>query len=183
MLMRSVLEASIKEHYTITTDPKVSGTLGDVMKKVTSDYNTDGTLSHAISTINRPSEVPAQLRALANGSTLWHTVSISTLTVPKSIRHGEQSFPWSDSFSTESKGCNSLSAQATLLEAIISSSALPGWRAEQLSSYRQWKLVRIQPLDQRSRVVCHQPMRLLNFIYDLGERSVIAVIERVEVQA
>ncbi|BCN51260.1 hypothetical protein RE9416_45610 [Prescottella equi] len=52
MLMRSVLEAAIKEHYGIKYGPEVSGTLGKVMEKVTSDYASNGTLSHAISTIN-----------------------------------------------------------------------------------------------------------------------------------
>ncbi len=53
MLMRSVLESAIKEHYAIRTGPSVAGTLGSVMTQVTADYGQHGHLTHSISTINR----------------------------------------------------------------------------------------------------------------------------------
>ncbi|WP_133150824.1 hypothetical protein [Frankia canadensis] len=52
MLMRSVLEASIKEHYGLKHGPAATGTLGDVMKTITADYEKVGHLSHAIATVN-----------------------------------------------------------------------------------------------------------------------------------
>lgn len=53
MLVRSVVEASIKEHYGLANGIDVSGTLGDVMTRVTSDYKENGQLANAISTLNR----------------------------------------------------------------------------------------------------------------------------------
>lgn len=53
MLIRSVIEAAIKEHYGIKTGQEATGMLSAVMSRVTSDYGKDGHLAHAISTINR----------------------------------------------------------------------------------------------------------------------------------
>lgn len=53
MLMRSVIESAIKEHYGAKDGPEATGMLSTVMTRVTSDYGKDGQLAHAISTINR----------------------------------------------------------------------------------------------------------------------------------
>lgn len=53
ILTRSVIEAVIKEHYGVKSGQDAAGMLSTVMKRVTSDYSTDGQLAHAISTINR----------------------------------------------------------------------------------------------------------------------------------
>lgn len=53
MLMRSVLEAAIKEHYGVKSGKEATGMLSAVMTRVTADYGKDGHLAHAISTINR----------------------------------------------------------------------------------------------------------------------------------
>lgn len=53
MLMRSLVEASIKEHFGLGNGIEVTGTLGEVMVRVTSDYRANGQLAHAISTLNR----------------------------------------------------------------------------------------------------------------------------------
>lgn len=53
MLMRSLVEASIKEHFGLGNGIEVTGTLGDVMVRVTSEYRANGQLAHAISTLNR----------------------------------------------------------------------------------------------------------------------------------
>lgn len=53
MLIRSVLEAVIKEHYGIKQGSQATGALSDVMARVTGDYGKNGQLAHAISTVNR----------------------------------------------------------------------------------------------------------------------------------
>ncbi len=53
MLMRSVLEAAIKEHYGMKTGRDATGMLSAVMARVTADYGGERQLSHAISTVNR----------------------------------------------------------------------------------------------------------------------------------
>ncbi|ADB29505.1 hypothetical protein Kfla_0381 [Kribbella flavida DSM 17836] len=53
MLMRSVLESAIKEHYGVKGGPAATGMLSDVMVRITSDYNQDKQFANAISTINR----------------------------------------------------------------------------------------------------------------------------------
>jgi len=53
MLMRSLVEASIKEHFGLGNGIEVTGTLGEVMERVTSEYGANGQLAHAISTLNR----------------------------------------------------------------------------------------------------------------------------------
>lgn len=53
MLMRSVLEAAIKEHYGARSGKDATGMLSAVMTRVTNDYGKDRQLAHAISTINR----------------------------------------------------------------------------------------------------------------------------------
>lgn len=53
ILMRTVLEAVIKEHYTLTGPPEVTGALSDVMERVTSDYGNERLLSNAIGMVNR----------------------------------------------------------------------------------------------------------------------------------
>ncbi|MEZ4553310.1 MAG: hypothetical protein R3B59_05315 [Dehalococcoidia bacterium] len=55
MLMRSVIEAAIKEHYDTKTGPAATGMLSEVMVRVTADYGHNGPLANAISTINRTS--------------------------------------------------------------------------------------------------------------------------------
>lgn len=53
MLIRSVLEAAIKEHYGVKSGKEATGMLSSVMTRVTADYGKNGQLAHAISTINR----------------------------------------------------------------------------------------------------------------------------------
>ncbi|MCS3843521.1 hypothetical protein [Microbacterium sp. AK031] len=53
MLVRSVVEASIKEHYGSSNGLLATGTLGDVMQIVTADQKGNGQLAHAISQLNR----------------------------------------------------------------------------------------------------------------------------------
>ena len=53
MLMRSLIEASIKEHFGLGNGIEVTGMLSQVMVRVTSEYKTNGQLSHAIATLNR----------------------------------------------------------------------------------------------------------------------------------
>ncbi|MCC4908935.1 hypothetical protein [Microbacterium sp. cx-59] len=53
MLMRSMIEASIKEHFGLGNGIEVTGMLSQVMVRVTNEYKTNGQLSHAIATLNR----------------------------------------------------------------------------------------------------------------------------------
>lgn len=53
MVMRSIVEASIKEHFGFGNGIEVTGMLSDVMVRVTTAYKLNGQLSHAISTLNR----------------------------------------------------------------------------------------------------------------------------------
>lgn len=53
MLMRSVLEAAIKEHFGGSNGITVTGTLSDVMKPVEAAYKKNGQLAGAINTIQR----------------------------------------------------------------------------------------------------------------------------------
>ncbi|WP_146082926.1 hypothetical protein [Rathayibacter sp. AY1E9] len=53
MLMRSVLEAAIKEHYGRSNGIDINGELGRVMNRVRNDYQSNGQLSNAISIICR----------------------------------------------------------------------------------------------------------------------------------
>ncbi|KTR94331.1 hypothetical protein NS220_09290 [Microbacterium testaceum] len=53
MLIRSLIEASIKEHFGLGNGIEVTGMLSQVMVRVTSEYKSNGQLSHAIATLNR----------------------------------------------------------------------------------------------------------------------------------
>ncbi|POH62330.1 hypothetical protein C3B61_15740 [Cryobacterium zongtaii] len=53
MLMRSVLEASVKEHYGQSNGIDAVGELGAVMRQVKTDYGRNGQLSNAINNITR----------------------------------------------------------------------------------------------------------------------------------
>ncbi|TQL48744.1 hypothetical protein FB562_1845 [Homoserinimonas aerilata] len=53
MLMRSLIEASIKEHFGLGNGVELTGMLGQVMARVTKDYKENGQLAYAISTLNR----------------------------------------------------------------------------------------------------------------------------------
>lgn len=53
MLMRSVVEASVKEHFGMGNGIDVTGMLSQVMVRVTSEYGSNGQLAHSIATINR----------------------------------------------------------------------------------------------------------------------------------
>lgn len=53
MLMRSVVEASVKEHFGLGNGIEVTGMLSQVMVRVTAEYRTNGQLAHAIATLNR----------------------------------------------------------------------------------------------------------------------------------
>lgn len=53
MVIRSVLEASIKEHFGLGNGIEVTGMLSQVMVRVTAEYQSNGQLAHAIATLNR----------------------------------------------------------------------------------------------------------------------------------
>ncbi len=78
LLLRTVIEAAIKEHYAVPVGVAMRRQLSDVMADVTRDYGSTGSLSHAISTINRTGRGAEQVP----GSGEWFNRIAHTVDMP-----------------------------------------------------------------------------------------------------
>lgn len=88
LLMRTVLESAIKEHYGIASGQAVRRQLSDVMQDITRDYASIGTLAHGISTVNRTGRGADQVP----GSGEWFNLVAHTVDMPVDGRQVHQAW-------------------------------------------------------------------------------------------
>ncbi|WP_409047883.1 hypothetical protein AB2L57_01075 [Microbacterium sp. HA-8] len=88
MLMRSVVEASIKEHYGLGNGIEATGTLGDVMGRVTADYGSNGQLANAISSVNRTRKNASDIP----GTGQWFNLVAHSVNVDAQGKHIHQAW-------------------------------------------------------------------------------------------